>query len=215
MTLNRNEAHEIGVRNPIVDDIDHSQLDRLDATIPEPDDSFLHSLDQSLDAQAAAKRAAAEAVPSRHALVVLIGEDRAGQGGSGELVAELLAEDRFIVDAVVDVAERKSEIRHAIETGVVGGADLVITIGGTGFGPRDRAPEATRKLLDRRIPGIAEAIRSSGLAANNKDAALSRGLAGISGSTVVVNIAGSRGAIRDGMATLGPLVNHVLDELGV
>ena len=116
---------------------------------------------------------------------------------------------------MVNVAERKSEIRHAIETAVVGGADLVITIGGTGFGPRDRAPEATRKLLDRRIPGIAEAIRSSGLAANNKDAALSRGLAGISGSTVVVNIAGSRGAIRDGMATLGPLVNHVLDELGV
>ena len=197
-----------------MEDIDHNQLNRLDAEIPEPDDNFLHSLDQSLDAQAAAQRAA-EAKPTRHAMVVIIGEDPAGNNGAGDLVAELLAEDHFLVDAVVDVGQRKSEIRHAIETAVVGGADLVITIGGTGFGPRDRAPEATRKLLDRRIPGIAEAVRSSGLAANNKDAALSRGVAGISGSTVVVNVAGSRGAIRDGMATLGPLVNHVLDELSV
>ena len=89
----------------------------------------------------------------------------------------------------------------------------MVTVGGTGSGPRDRAPEATRSLLDRKLLGIAEALRSSGLAANSKDAALSRGLAGVSGSTVVVNIAGTRGAIRDGMATLSPLVHHVISEI--
>lgn len=206
---------ETGVALPTVENYDHAELDRLDAEIPEPDDQFLHSLDQSLEAQAQAQLVAEEIKPVRHALVVLVGDDPAEQGNTGTLVAELLGEDDFHVDAVVSVGERKSEIKHAIETAVVGGADLVITIGGTGFGPRDRAPEATLKLLDRRIPGICEAVRRSGLAANYKDAALSRGVAGISGSTVVVNIAKSRGAIRDGMATLGPLVNHVLDELNV
>ena len=68
-------------------------------------------------------------------------------------------------------------------------------------------------ILDREVPGIAEAIRSSGLAAGSTDAGLSRGLAGISGSTLVVNIAGSRAAVRDGMATLGPMAAHVIAEL--
>ena len=70
------------------------------------------------------------------------------------------------------------------------------------MGPRDKTPEATHKELDRKIPGIAEALRSSGLSANSLHAGLSRGIAGVSGSTVIVNIAGSREAIRDGMATL-------------
>ena len=132
---------------------------------------------------------------------------------NGELVAELLAEEGFLVDAVLNVESRKSAIRKVIQTAVVGGADLVVTIGGTGTGPRDKTPEATRAELDRKVPGIAEALRASGLAANSLDAGLSRGVAGISGSTVVVNIAGSRGAIRDGMATLGPLVRHVVDDM--
>jgi molybdopterin biosynthesis enzyme MoaB len=75
------------------------------------------------------------------------------------------------------------------------------------------APEATRAILDRELLGIAEAIRASGLAAGSVDAGLSRGLAGISGSTLVVNLAGSRAAVRDGMATLGPMAAYVIAEL--
>ena len=75
------------------------------------------------------------------------------------------------------------------------------------------APEATGAVLDRELPGIAEALRASGVAAGSTDAGLSRGLAGISGSTLVVNLADSRAAVRDGMATLGPLAAHVIAEL--
>jgi len=84
---------------------------------------------------------------------------------------------------------------------VIGGVDLVITVGGTGVSPRDVTADATAGVLDRPIPGIAEAIRASGLAAGAVDAGLSRGLVGVSGSTLVVNLASSRAAIRDGMAT--------------
>jgi molybdenum cofactor synthesis domain-containing protein len=96
---------------------------------------------------------------------------------------------------------------------VIGGVDLVVSVGGTGVTPRDVTPEATRAVLDREVPGIAEALRTSGLAAGATDAGLSRGLAGISGSTLVVNIPGSRSAVRDGMATLGPMAAHVIAEL--
>jgi len=119
----------------------------------------------------------------------------------------------FVVDAVVKVRSKRSQIRKAIETGVIGGADLVLTVGGTGVGPRDKTPEATRDLLDQAVPGIAQALRSSGLHCGAVDAAVSRGLSGVSGSTVVVNVASSRAAIRDGMATLTPLVHHLVDQL--
>jgi molybdopterin biosynthesis enzyme MoaB len=79
--------------------------------------------------------------------------------------------------------------------------------------PRDVTPEATREILDREILGIAEAIRASGLSSGITDAALSRGLAGISGSTLVVNLAGSRYAVRDGMATLNPLAAQIIGQL--
>ena len=234
MAPHNKTAEDLGARLPTVEGVDHAELDRLDASVPEPDDNFLHKLDE----QEAALNNAASQTPQRHALVVLISDQAAATeraespegsshegfdaeldavteaiSGEGDLVAELLAEEGFTVDAVVKVERRKRSIRHAIETAVVGGADLVVTVGGTGSGPRDRAPEATRSLLDRKLLGIAEALRSSGLAANSKDAALSRGLAGVSGSTVVVNIAGTRGAIRDGMATLSPLVHHVISEI--
>ena len=137
--------------------------------------------------------------------------------GSGEdtdrLVTELLVEAGFAVDAVVSVRSKKSQIRQAIETAVVGGVDLVLTVGGTGVGPRDKTPEATRSVLDQLVPGIAQALRSSGLACGAVDACTSRGISGVSGSTVVVNLAGSRAAVRDGMATLTPLVHHVIDQL--
>lgn len=150
------------------------------------------------------------------ALVVIV-DDRAVHGEhedvTGPLVTELLEEAGFVVDGSVVVAGELVGIRNALNTAVIGGVDLVVTVGGTGVSPRDVTPDATAGVLDRPIPGIAEAIRASGLAAGAVDAGLSRGLAGVSGSTLVVNLAPSRAAVRDGMATLTPLVGRVIDEL--
>src|SRR6476646_11777677 len=149
------------------------------------------------------------------ALVVVV-DDRSAHGEedhSGPLITELLTEAGFVVDGVVVVAADEIEMRNALNTAVIGGVDLVISVGGTGVTPRDVTPEATRTILDRELLGISEALRASGLSAGIVDAGVSRGLAGISGSTLVVNIAGSRGAVRDGMATLGPLAVQVISQL--
>jgi molybdenum cofactor synthesis domain-containing protein len=150
------------------------------------------------------------------ALVVVV-DDRTAHGDeedhSGPLVSELLGEAGFVVDGVIVVSSDEVEIRNALNTAVIGGVDLVVSVGGTGVTPRDVTPEATRDLLDRELLGIAEAVRASGLAAGTVDAGLSRGLAGVSGSTLVVNLAGSRAAVRDGMATLGPLAAHIIAQL--
>lgn len=150
------------------------------------------------------------------ALVVLV-DDRVAQGEhddtTGPLVGELLEEAGFIVDGTVAVAGEVTDIRNALNTAVIGGVDLVVTVGGTGVSPRDVTPDATLGLLDRPIPGIAEALRASGLAAGATDAGISRGVVGVSGSTLVVNLAGSRSAVRDGMATLTPLVQFVIEQI--
>lgn len=150
------------------------------------------------------------------ALVVVV-DDRTAHGDeedhSGPLVTELLTEAGFLVDGVVAVAADEVEIRNALNTAVIGGVDLVVSVGGTGVTPRDVTPEATRDILDREILGIAEALRASGLSAGITEAGLSRGLAGISGSTLVVNLAGSRYAVRDGMATLNPLAAQIIGQL--
>jgi molybdenum cofactor synthesis domain-containing protein len=149
------------------------------------------------------------------ALVVVV-DDRTAHGDedhSGPLVTELLTEAGFVVDGVVAVAADEVEIRNALNTAVIGGVDLVVSVGGTGVTPRDVTPEATLDILDREILGIAEAIRASGLAAGIIDAGLSRGLAGVSGSTLVVNLSGSRYAVRDGMATLNPLATQLVGQL--
>lgn len=171
--------------------------------VVEPDAAFLIAAEKE-DAPPARRRA----------LVVLVADHVLGSGeDTDRLVTELLVEAGFAVDAVVSVRSKKSQIRQAIETAVIGGVDLVLTVGGTGVGPRDKTPEATRSVLDQLVPGIAQALRSSGLACGAVDACTSRGISGVSGSTVVVNLAGSRAAVRDGMATLTPLVHHVIDQL--
>lgn len=170
----------------------------------EPDEEFL---------QAAELENGKPSTPC--ALVVLIGDRRFGapDDNTHKMVTELLTEIGFQVDAVVHAKSKKSEIRKAIETGVVGGVDLVLTIGGTGVGARDKAPEATRGVIDKMVPGVAQALRSSGQACGAVDACTSRGICGVSGQTVVVNLAPSRQAIRDGLATIGPLVHHLIGEL--
>ncbi|MBP3088851.1 MogA/MoaB family molybdenum cofactor biosynthesis protein [Corynebacterium sp. sy017] len=170
----------------------------------EPDASFFQTNEAQQDA----------VVTPRRALVVLVSDHIIGSGKDTDRVcAELLAEGGFVVDGTVMVKNKRSQIRKAIETAVIGGVDLVLTVGGTGVGPRDKTPQVTQELLDHDVPGIAQALRSSGLACGAVDACTSRGVSGVSGSTVVVNLAASRAAIRDGMATLMPLVHHLIDQL--
>lgn len=150
------------------------------------------------------------------ALVVVV-DDAAAHGETsatlGPLVTELLREAGFKVDAAVAVGGDEVEIRNALNTAVIGGVDLVVSVGGVGVRARDVTPEATEPLLDRRLRGIEEAIRSSGLSAGATDAGLSRGLAGISGQTLVVNLSNSRAAVRDGMATVAPLAKSTIKQI--
>ena len=126
--------------------VDHAQVDRLAEEIPEPDDALFHTL----DAQERTREQLSNEPPLR-AMVVLVTDFPEEKAKNGELVAELLAEEGFLVDAVLNVESRKSAIRKVIQTAVVGGADLVVTIGGTGTGPRDKTPEATRAELTARV----------------------------------------------------------------
>ncbi len=159
-----------------------------------------------------------EAPLAGRALVVIVDDRTANsseQDSTGPLVTELLTEAGFLVDGVVAVTSDEVDVRNALNTAVIGGVDLVVSIGGTGVSPRDVTPDVTAEVLDREIPGISEALRSSGISAGTLDAGLSRGLVGVSGSTLVVNLASSRAAIRDGMATLTPLAKQVIADLSV
>ena len=126
---------------------------------------------------------------------------------SGDVLAELLEADGFEVERRA-VADEHEAIAGAIAA-LAGEARLVLTTGGTGVAPRDVTPEATLAVIDREAPGIAEAIRADS-AAKTPHALLSRGVAGISGSTLVVNLPGSTGGCRDGFAVLRPALEHAL-----
>ena len=127
---------------------------------------------------------------------------------SGELLEELLAAEGFEVVRRV-VPDEPDAIAGAIEE-LAEDAALVLTTGGTGFAPRDVTPEATRDVLDRDAPGVAEAIRADALA-RTPHALLSRGVAGLRGATLVVNLPGSPGGCRDGFAVIRPAVRHGLE----
>jgi molybdopterin adenylyltransferase len=123
------------------------------------------------------------------------------------VLALLLAEEGYEVEREV-VPDDRDEISSALNDLIQRNA-LVLTTGGTGFGPRDVTPEATWAFIERPAPGIAEAIRADAIA-KTPHGLLSRGLAGISGRTLVVNLAGSPGACRDGYEVLRPALSHAL-----
>jgi cyclic pyranopterin monophosphate synthase len=129
---------------------------------------------------------------------------------TGPVIAAWLEAHGYAVDGVTVAAD--ADVAHALASIVATSPAVVITTGGTGLSPSDRTPEATIALLDRQLPGVAEAIRARGMA-TVPTAALSRGLAGVAGGSVIVNLPGSRGGVTDGLAVLDDLLDHLVAQI--
>jgi molybdenum cofactor synthesis domain-containing protein len=147
---------------------------------------------------------------------VVVASNRAASGvyadTTGPLIVEFLAELGFTTGPPLVVPDGHP-VGAAIETAAAGGARVVLTTGGTGLTPTDQTPEVTRALLDFEVPGIAEAIRAYGVAAGVPTAVLSRGLAGVVGTCLVVNLPGSRGGVKDGLTVLRPILVHAVEQV--
>jgi molybdenum cofactor biosynthesis protein B len=155
-------------------------------------------------------------MPAESSAVVVTVSDRSAAGQrpdtSGPLLVDLLRSLGFAVADPVVVPDVEADVEAALRAAVGTGADLVVTTGGTGLSPRDVTPEATMRVLDRLAPGIAEALRR-----DNREQVpttiLSRAVAGVAGRTLVVNLPGSTGGVRDGVAVLAPILGHAVAQL--
>jgi molybdenum cofactor synthesis domain-containing protein len=130
---------------------------------------------------------------------------------SGPVLADLLRGAGCEVDGPLVVPDGEP-VETALREAITAGYDVVVTTGGTGLTPGDQTPEMTRRVLDREIPGIAEAIRSTGAVAGIASAILSRGVAGLAGTVLIVNLPGSTGGVKDGMAVLASVLRHAVDQ---
>jgi molybdopterin adenylyltransferase len=148
-------------------------------------------------------------------VAVLTVSDRVSRGeaedGSGDLLEQLLREDGFDVQRRL-VLDERAEISEALRD-LARSAQIILTTGGTGLAPRDVTPEATLDVLEREAPGIAQALRVEGLH-KTPYALLSRGVAGLIDSTLIVNLPGSPGGCRDGYDVLRPVLPHAMELLG-
>jgi molybdenum cofactor synthesis domain-containing protein len=150
-------------------------------------------------------------------VAVLTISDRCSQGlmadTAGPAVAALLRAQWPSAELRTQILpDNELAVAAALEELAAQGAALILTAGGTGLGPRDRTPEATRSVLDREVPGLAEAIRAHG-AQHNPHAWLSRGLAGLCGSTLIINLPGSERGARQSLESILPLLPHALDVI--
>ncbi len=147
---------------------------------------------------------------------VVVASNRASTGvyedTTGPLIVTALRDWGFDVGDPVVVGDG-TPVAEAVASALADRVAVVLTTGGTGINPTDRTPEAVLPLLDRELPGVAEAIRAHGIAKGIPTAMLSRGLAGVAGTTLVVNLPGSRGGVKDGLEVLADVVRHAVDQL--
>lgn len=160
--------------------------------------------------------------PAEISVVVFTVSDRSAAGEredrSGPAAVEKLREAGYLEVSSAVITDGREVVESALGDAIEAGADLILTLGGTGVGPRDETPEGSRGQIDRELPGISEGLRSAG-AAKVPTAVLSRGLAGVSRPSasghraVIVNLPGSPGGVRDGVSFLAPVLPHLIDQL--